>query len=199
MKLFKKLLKLALTTSLLLISIPHTSAQGTNISIIPEVDDRFKSNYSCTIIMKQFEQLYDFGFNNTDLTSNQRFSCARKNLNSYLQSNTNFPIDCNTSNLSPNPEEFTDNDILGCSIITGRIRFSYLNRFIVYSLELLTILSGVLSLLFVILGGYYYLINSLSGSDTDKGKSYIKNAITGLVLSLSAWAIINLIQLFFTS
>lgn len=198
MKHLKSILKVVFITSIIFAIHLPTNAQS-NISIIPEVDNSLKSNYSCTIVMKQFEQLHDFGFTNTELNKTKRFACARKNLNTYLQDKSTFPKECQINNLSPNQNEFTDNDILGCSIITGRIRFSYLNRFIVYSLELLTILSGSLSLLFVILGGYFYLINSLSGSDTEKGKSYIKNAITGLVLSLSAWAIINLIQLFFTS
>ncbi len=186
----KKLLFAILAT--IFISIP-AHAQG--ISIIPEVNEDFRSNYSCTIIMKEFEQLYDFRIGG-DPTSNQRFKCATDYLGRYLQNPSSTTYTCPSDVDNP---QFTENDILGCSIITGRIRFAYVPRFIVYSLELLTILSGVLSLLFVILGGYYYLINSFSGSDTDKGKSYIKNAITGLILSMSAWAIINLIQLFFTS
>jgi hypothetical protein len=146
--------------------------------------------------MKQFEQLQDFKLTGAE-TSNQRFSCAAAYLDNFLAGESG-PFDCD-QNISDSERQFTDNDILACSIITGRIRTAYIPRFIVYSIELLTLLSGVLSLLFVILGGYFYLINSLSGSDVDKGKTYIRNAILGLSLSLSAWAIVNLFQLILMS
>lgn len=242
-----KTMKKTLFSFLFLISIlPIHSVSA--ISIIPEVQENLKSNYSCTIIMKEFEQLYDFGYksisqeeanqqiealqveklliqqeatspqnitriaqidaeikvlsNSITKSANQKFTCATKDLNEYLTTKSWDKITCDPAKESDEASQkanFTENDILGCSIITGRIRFAYVPRFIVYALELLTILSGVLSLLFVVLGGYYYLINSLSGGDMDKGKSYIKNAIIGLIVSLSAWSVINLVQLFFTS
>lgn len=197
----KKLLKTISLAIVAVISINSMEAKA--ISIVPEVQEKFRSNYSCTIIMKEFEQLYDFGYesgNEIQASDNQKFTCATKDLNNYLSDENWTKKICDpTQEAEPNNIDFKENDILGCSIITGRIRFAYIPRFIVYSLELLTILSGVLSLLFVILGGYYYLINSLAGSDTEKGKSYIKNAIIGLIISLSAWSVINLVQLFFTS
>ena len=251
---FMKKLLIALLASLNLLSIPissantqtNTTTQPRGISIIPEVQENFRSNYSCTIIMKEFEQLYDFGYVSTvqeaknqineideelkiinhegihgqNQTNQQKiqelqsrktnlsqeiltaptkkFTCATKDLNNYLTTDNWVKKACDP-NTPTEASDFRENDILGCSIITGRIRFAYVPRFIVYALELLTILSGVLSLLFVILGGYYYLINSLSGGDMDKGKSYIKNAVIGLIVSLSAWSVINLVQLFFTS
>lgn len=224
---FMKKLLIALLASLNLLSIPissantqtNTTTQPRGISIIPEVQENFRSNYSCTIIMKEFEQLYDFGYKNATTlisekegnisddeldkiirydNSNSKFACATKDLNNYLTTDNWVKKACDP-NTPAEVSDFRENDILGCSIITGRIRFAYVPRFIVYALELLTILSGVLSLLFVILGGYYYLINSLSGGDMDKGKSYIKNAVIGLIVSLSAWSVINLVQLFFTS
>lgn len=240
---------LSLTTAILISLSPVVSANNstTNISIIPEVQENFRSNYTCTIIMKNFEQLYDFKLitkdkvdpnkivtlqeeisslqtqinaesNGEDITSKReelnakltefnrlqnaanptnsaKFTCATKNLEGFLKNpNQTFYCPANIENPA-----FNENDILGCSIITGRIRFAYLPRFIVYSLDLLTLLSGVVSLLFVILGGYFYLINGISGGDTEKGKTYIKNALIGLITSLSAWAVINLIQLVLTS
>lgn len=182
---------------LLLISSSNISSANNNPlspSILPE--GNFQSNYDCTIVMKQFEQLQDFKLTGAE-TSNQRFSCAAAYLDNFLAGESG-PFDCD-QNISDSERQFTDNDILACSIITGRIRTAYIPRFIVYSIELLTLLSGVLSLLFVILGGYFYLINSLSGSDVDKGKTYIRNAILGLSLSLSAWAIVNLFQLILMS
>lgn len=213
--------KLLLSLLILFSLSPNLSSNA--ISIVPEVNENFRSNFSCTIIMKEFEQLYDFGYKsattlisemNGDINNaedenrvnqfiandnaNAKFACATKDLNNYLSTENWQPKACDPR-VADESTDFTENDILGCSIITGRIRFAYLPRFIVYSLELLTILSGALSLLFVILGGYFYLINSLSGEDVEKGKSYIKNAVIGLIVSLSAWSIINLVQLFFTS
>ena len=58
---------------------------------------------------------------------------------------------------------------------------------------ILIVVAGILSLIMIIVGGMTY-ITSESFGDKGKGKTYIINAITGLVLALGAWVILNTIN-----
>jgi cell wall-associated NlpC family hydrolase len=58
---------------------------------------------------------------------------------------------------------------------------------------ILIVIAGLLALIMIIVGGITY-ITSESFGDKGKGKSYIMNAIAGLVLALGAWVILNTIN-----
>ena len=85
------------------------------------------------------------------------------------------------------------NQILGCAVKTGRIRFWMVPYFITYLIQFLLGLAGAISMLFILLGGYKYIIGGLT-DDKESGKKTLTYAIIGLIVSLSAWVVINVIQ-----
>ncbi|MFA6305281.1 MAG: hypothetical protein WC651_00945 [Candidatus Gracilibacteria bacterium] len=89
-------------------------------------------------------------------------------------------------------------DILGCAIKTGDVKLWMVPYFVRYILEFIIGISGLASVGGIIYGGYLYLFAGLS-DDQQKGKSAIKNSLIALVLSLSAWAIVNIVISLVTS
>jgi len=82
--------------------------------------------------------------------------------------------------------------ILGCAVTTGDIKMWMIPFFIRYVLEFIIGIAGLLAVGGVVYGGYLYLFAGLS-DDKDKGKNAIKNGIIGLVLVLTAWAVVNIV------
>lgn len=82
---------------------------------------------------------------------------------------------------------------LSCAIKTGRIRLWMLPYFIKYIATFFIGLSGVISLLFVIIGGFWYMTGGLT-DDKEKGKKTIMYALIGMVITLLAWIIVNVVQ-----
>lgn len=91
----------------------------------------------------------------------------------------------------------TAKDILGCAIKTGNIELWMIPHFVIYAVETLLGVAGLISVLFIVVGGYQYAIGGLT-EDRDKAKKTIMYAIAGLVVALLAWAIVNLVQLALT-
>jgi len=89
-------------------------------------------------------------------------------------------------------------DIMGCAIKTGDIKFWMVPYFVRYILEFIIGIAGLASVAGIVYGGYFYLFAGLS-DDQQKGKNAIKNSIIALVLSLSAWAIVNIVISLVTS
>lgn len=90
------------------------------------------------------------------------------------------------------PSEARDVDILGCAIKTGDISLWMVVFYVRFFLEFVIGLAGVLAVAGIVYGGYLYLFAGIS-EDKDKGKSAIKNALIGLVLTLTAWVIVNVV------
>ncbi|MFH1720162.1 MAG: pilin [Patescibacteria group bacterium] len=104
-------------------------------------------------------------------------------------------------NESLEPEkDFKDNigDVLGCAIKTGRIELWMIPYYVLYIIEWLLGLAGLIAVVFVVIGGYQYIIGGLT-EERDKAKKTIMYAIGGFVLALLSWAIVNLIQMALTS
>jgi hypothetical protein len=95
-------------------------------------------------------------------------------------------------------DNFKMDDVLGCAIKTGKIHFNYVPFYIKGLIEFLLALAGLLSVLFIVIGGYNTLIGGLV-EDKESGKKTITYAITGLVVSLLAWTIVNIVQVVLTS
>lgn len=94
--------------------------------------------------------------------------------------------------------DVTSLDILGCAITTGDIKMWMIPFYVRYFLEFVIGLAGLISVGALVYGGYLYLFAGLS-QDKDKGKNAIKNGIIGFVLTLTAWAIVNIVMSFVTS
>ncbi|MBU1446541.1 pilin [Patescibacteria group bacterium] len=92
-----------------------------------------------------------------------------------------------------NEADFNKDTILACAIKTGRIKFWMVPYFVVYIIDFLIKLSGLIAVLFIVIGGYKYVVAGAT-DDKDGAKSTITNSIIGLVVVLTAWAVINMIQ-----
>jgi hypothetical protein len=89
-------------------------------------------------------------------------------------------------------DDVTGNDILACGIMTGDIKLWMIPFYIRFILETVIALAGLISVGAMIYGGYMYLFTGFSG-DQETGKNAIKNGIIGLVITLTAWAIVNIV------
>ncbi len=174
-------------------------------TLLPEVNKNIiKSNADCRVIITNFESIY-FGdsLNATpaapaapasattpappiELGTIERFSASLTELNRVLKAQATI------AGIQLGDQELTRNDVLGCSLVTGRISFMYLSIFFSYALNMLAIIAGSISMLFIIFGGYQYVIGSLT-QNTDDAKKTITNAIIGLLLSTGAWIIVNIV------
>ena len=83
-------------------------------------------------------------------------------------------------------------NLLGCGIKTGKISLSMIPFYVTHILNFLLALVGLICVLFIIIGGYYYVFGGLT-DDKDKGKKTIRHALTGLGLAIMAWTLVNVI------
>lgn len=88
--------------------------------------------------------------------------------------------------------------ILGCAIESGKIRLYMVPFYITFIIQFLLTVAGLIAVLFVVIGGYHYVVGGLT-EDKEKGKKTIFNALIGLIVALSAWIIVNFIQVALTS
>ncbi len=87
---------------------------------------------------------------------------------------------------------FTANDIMACGIKTGTIKLWMIPYYIRYVLTFIIGLSGLISVGGIVYGGYLYLFAGLSEAK-DQGKKAIKYAVIGLIMTLTAWAAVNIV------
>lgn len=71
-----------------------------------------------------------------------------------------------------------------------------LGLFISNVLEVLMILAAIASLLYLFWGGLEWIISGGDKSGTEKAKSKITDAVIGLIVVFSAWAIFQILQTF---
>jgi hypothetical protein len=83
--------------------------------------------------------------------------------------------------------------ILGCAIRTGRISLVMVPFFITYVANFLLGLSGIISVLFIVIGGYHYVIGGLT-EEKEKGKQTIMHALMGMGVALLSWTIVTVIM-----
>jgi hypothetical protein len=172
-------------------------------TILPE--SQVRGNANCRLVITRFEQIYFFELDNNngedsaDLGSVKRFFDALEKLKEFNDplfgqiNSTASGDDESVSNTGVPFANLNQNDVLGCALLTGRIKMFYLSIFISYALNMIAILAGSISMLFIMIGGYKYVIGSLT-QNTDDAKKTIINAIIGLLVSTSAWIIVNLVQ-----
>jgi hypothetical protein len=86
----------------------------------------------------------------------------------------------------------SENDVLSCGIKTGHIKLWMIPYYIRYMLEFVLGLSGLLAVGGLVYGGYLYMFGGVV-EDKEKGKKAILYALGGMVLVLTAWAIVNIV------
>ncbi|HCW31897.1 MAG: hypothetical protein UT55_C0076G0003 [Candidatus Peregrinibacteria bacterium GW2011_GWE2_39_6] len=89
-------------------------------------------------------------------------------------------------------------DYLACAVKTGKLHLWMLPYFITYIANFFIGIAGTVSVLSVMLGGFWYMSGGLT-DDKEKGKKTITYALIGLVITLLAWILVNVIQVQLTS
>lgn len=89
-------------------------------------------------------------------------------------------------------------EALGCAIKIGRIKLFMLPYFVTYLIEFLLVVAGMIAVIFVMYGGFQYVLGGLT-EDKESGKKIITHALLGLVIASAAWIVINFIQVALTS
>ncbi len=82
--------------------------------------------------------------------------------------------------------------VLGCGIKTGDISLWMVPYYIRFILEFILQLGGLVAVGGIIYGGYLYLFAGLS-DDKDRGKKAILYGVGGIVLAMTAWALVNIV------
>jgi hypothetical protein len=85
-----------------------------------------------------------------------------------------------------------ENDVLACGIKTGHIKLWMIPYYFRYMIEFALGLSGLLAVGGLVYGGYLYMFGGVV-EDKEKGKKAILYALGGMVLTLSAWAIVSMV------
>lgn len=88
--------------------------------------------------------------------------------------------------------------VLGCAIKTGRVKLYMVPYFVTYIIQYLLGIAGLIAVLFMVYGGFKYVTGGIS-EDKETGKKVILHALVGLVIALSAWIIVNFVQVALTS
>ncbi len=83
-------------------------------------------------------------------------------------------------------------DLLACAVKTGRMDLALVPYYITYMINFALGLIGLISVLFIVIGGYRYVIGGL-GEDKEKGKKTISHALMGMGVALLAWSLVNII------
>lgn len=87
---------------------------------------------------------------------------------------------------------YTAKDVLACGIKTGGIKLWMIPYYIRYILQFIIGLAGLIAVGGIVYGGYLYLFAGIS-EDKDKGKKAILYGVAGMVMTLVAWAFVNIV------
>lgn len=88
-------------------------------------------------------------------------------------------------------------EILACAIKTGKIHPEFIPFYILHIANLLVFAAGLIAILFIIVGGYQYVLGGVTGN-TEKGKKTIFYAVGGLTVVILSYFIVQAIQLALT-
>jgi hypothetical protein len=162
---------------LVLVSV-NANVFAQDFSLLPKAG---KNRIDCSLLMRSFDTKYQ-GLKNLPYNSYARFNKA---LQSFPNGTITIPEDLGER----------ENLMLGCGVVTGKIRFYFWKPYVAYLIKNMSILAGILSMLFITIGGYQYFLAMVSGEDSN-AKNTVKNAILGLVISFSSWIIVEIVQSF---
>lgn len=85
------------------------------------------------------------------------------------------------------------NKILGCAIKTGEVHMYMLPYFITYIIKLLLTVAGLISVLFMVYGGYQWVVAGISEKQ-EGAKKTIWHALIGFVVVLISFAVVSIVQ-----
>lgn len=88
---------------------------------------------------------------------------------------------------------------LANKIKSGDIHLSDIPGFISYFIQIGIMLAAIVSFLMILVGGYQYIIGGVYSEQREKGKQTLIYAVSGFILSMLAYAIVTLVQLFATA
>lgn len=88
---------------------------------------------------------------------------------------------------------------LADKIKTGNIHLSDIPDFISYFIQIGIMIAGIVAFLMILVGGYQYIIGGVYTEQREKGKQTLIYAVSGFILSMLAYAIVTLVQLFATA
>ena len=66
-------------------------------------------------------------------------------------------------------------------------------QFIVAIIQIMLLFSGMIAVVFVIIGGYRYITSNGNEESAEKGRNTLVNAIIGLVIIILSYVIINVV------
>lgn len=89
-------------------------------------------------------------------------------------------------------------DLLACAITRGRVSFSMLPYFVTYLANFLLGLSGIIAVLFIVIGGYNYIYGGIT-DQKEKGKKTIIHALMGMWVAILSWVIVQVVLTAVTS
>ena len=82
---------------------------------------------------------------------------------------------------------------LGQKIKDGSIHMADIPAVLIHIIDLVTLLAGTVAVIFLLYGGIQFIFSGLT-EDKEAAKNTIKWAIIGLIITFSAWIVVNLIQ-----
>lgn len=89
-------------------------------------------------------------------------------------------------------ENVTNADILGCAIKTGQIKLWMMPYYVRYLLEFALSIAGLVAVGGIVYGGFLLLFAGVS-DEKEKGKNSIIYGVAGMVITLIAWAAVNIV------
>ena len=92
-------------------------------------------------------------------------------------------------------EEFKKNFQIGnVNIMEGQPFFCSATDLILVAIEYLSILSGIITVLFLIIGGFWYVTSAGNDEQAEKGKKTLVNSVIGLVVITLAYTIVRIVS-----
>ena len=94
--------------------------------------------------------------------------------------------------------DLSKEEMMACALKSGNMSFWMVPFFINNVLEFIIALAGLITVLMILIGAYYYIGGGVT-DDKEKGKTIIKYALGGFVLVLSSWVLVNVLLLVLTA
>ena len=85
------------------------------------------------------------------------------------------------------------------SLVQGLPKYCTASSLITFAINTLLVLTGSITVLFLIVGGFWYLTSGGNEEQAEKGKKTVVNSIIGLVVVVMSFAIVRVVTSLVTS